>query len=223
MLKIFKRNRGNYISAWFESKSKPATVIYWTNCDIPAKLFFDIMHTGDYSKLGTDTPVKLEAAFDAIFDEYNNLDSNPKITQWFDKQIKIKLLRAKINAIDTCLHHIAYSSLTRDERIEAINILNSIEGVKINFSLDKPLLDEILRVKNSVVGLLNNQLNIELSTEKKQAENIKYEFTEDLVAVENMLERQVDENVSLRKFVFLKKSAQERAEKLLKTQRKNGK
>jgi len=38
-------------------KIKSEPVIYYNDCEIPAKLFFEIMYSSDYSKLGTDTPL----------------------------------------------------------------------------------------------------------------------------------------------------------------------
>ena len=200
------------------SKQKKETkpVIYWTNCDIPAKVFFHIMHSGEFDQLGTDTAENLEQAFNIIFDEYIELDNNTQIMDWYTQRCKVENIRKTINIVETCLHHITFSIMTSDELLEAIRVINLIKGVNVRFDINKDPLDEIIRIQQKVLGSLQNDLNFELSKEKDTKEDVKYHFEEDLVSIENVLERNVPEDMSLRKFVFLKKSAIEKSKRLAK-------
>jgi len=202
----------------FFSKQKKETkpVIYWTNCDIPAKVFFHIMHSGEFDKLGTDTSDNLETAFNIIFDEYIKLDNNTQIMDWYTQRCKVGNIRKTINMVETCLHHITFSIMTREELLEAIRVINLIKGVNVRFDINKDPLDEIIRIQQKVLGSLQNDLNFELSKEKDTKEDVKYHFEEDLVSIENVLERSVPEDMTLRKFVFLKKSAIEKSKRLAK-------
>lgn len=207
--RLFKRKRAKHI-------------IHWDNCDIPARLFFNIINDGDYSVLGTAPVDELESVFDKIFDEYIELDENQQVTEWYKKRAKVAMIEAKITIITILLHHIVYSPLTKEERIEFINEINSVDGVRVNFSLDKPILDEVQRVQNVVLGSLKNQLNAELSTEKKQQEAVKNEYEKRVVNIENVLERSIDYNCSLRLFIQYEKSAIERSNEIKKLRSKNG-
>lgn len=203
-------------------RKRAKSVIYWDNCDIPARLFFNIINDGDYSVLGNAPDEELEAAFDKIFDEYVDIDENEKVTDWYKKRAKVAMIEAKITIITVFLHHIVYSPLTKEERIEFINEINSVDGVRVNFSLDKPILDEVQRVQNVVLGSLKNQLNAELGTDKKQQEAVKNEYEKRVVNIENVLERSIDYNCSLRLFIQYEKSAIERSNEIKKLRSKNG-
>jgi len=200
------------------SKKKKETkpVIYWTNCDIPAKVFFHIMHSGEFDQLGTDKAENLESAFNIIFDEYIEVDNNTQIMDWYTQRCKVENIRKTINMVETCLHHITFSIMTHDELLEAIRVINLIKGVNVRFDINKDPLDEIIRIQQKVLGSLQNDLNFELSKEKDTKEDVQYHFEEDLVSIENVLERSVPEDMSLRKFVFLKKSAIEKSKRLAK-------
>jgi len=211
---LFKRKR---------TTEQPAPLIYWHDCNIPAKLFFEVMYSSDYTKLGKASETELQAAYDVIFDEYVLLDNNDKVIQWFKKKCRVLDINTKISTINLCLHHIAMTVMTHAERKEAVDILNSIEGVRINFSLKKDPLEEISRVQTSVIGQLKNQLNQEIASEKTVNEKVKHSFENDLVSIENALERTIPDDVSLYKYIALKQSAIERSNSFKKLHNKNGK
>ena len=213
MIKLFRTKRG----------IQTVPLIYWHDCNIPAKIFFEVMYSGDYSKLGTASENELQTAYDVIFDEYVLLDKNDKVIQWFKKKCRILDINSKISTINLCLHHIAFTVMTDTERKESVSILNSIQGVRINFSLTKDPLQEISRVQTSVIGQLKNQLNQELASEKTVNEKVKHSFEQDLVSIENALERTIPDDVSLYKYIALKQSAIERSNNLKKLSSKGNK
>lgn len=194
----------------------------WTTCDIPAKLFFEALNEQDFTLLGEGTPEEQEKAFDSIFDEYVTLDNNEKVLSWYKKRSKIALINLQIQIISTTIYSICYVPLTNTEREALIDVLNNIEGVKVGFNKEKPLLEEVARIQTQVIGALKNRLNIEMSTEKRQEKANKFCFEQDLVSVQNVLGYNLNDDLSLRKYVFLKKSAENKANAQKKV-KKNGK
>lgn len=205
--------------ALFKRIRQHKTVILWRDCNIPAMLFFDILNTRDYSKLGTAPIEEMERVFEGIFDEYVVLDGNEKVIQWYKKQCKIAFLNYQIEYIETALYTICYAPLTRDQRIKVIDSLNAIETPKVKFDKDKPILDEVQRVQRMVLGSIKNRLNLEKSTEKKVEEQAKYSYRKDLATVENILGHNLPEDMSLEMFLFRKKSAIEKSNAHRKLQR----
>lgn len=206
---LSKTNSGNDSKA--ETNELMQRDIKYTDCKIPAGVFFEILETNNFTLLGNSTPEELESVFDKIFDEYVLLENNEKVIQWYAKKQKIALIQTQICIIDNILYSICYNHLTIEERLSQIEMLNSIKGVIVKFDADKPILDEVLRVKNVVIGSLNNRLNIELATEKKQSANVKYSYLKDLAAIENILGYNMPEDMSLEMFVHRKKTATQKA------------
>lgn len=205
--------------ALFKRIKQHKPVILWQDCNIPAMLFFDILNTRDYSKLGTAPIEELEKAFENIFDEYVVLDGNEKVIQWYKKQCKIAFLKFQINTIETALNAVCYIPMTVEQRIRIIDSLNSMGSPKVKFDKDKPILDEVQRVQRSVLGSIRNRLNLELSNEKKVEEQAKYSYRKDLAAVENVLGHALPEEMSLEMFLERKKSAVEKSNNQRKLQR----
>lgn len=183
--------------------------LYYTNCDIPAKLFFDIMHNEDYQKLGTVSIEECEKAYDDISDEYFTILPNLKLKAFITKKAKIHYLTTQIAYINSLLSIICFTPLKVDERNLIIDELNTIDGVKINFKKDlKNLKSEIERVQNSVIGILNNQINSLKDDKEKKAEKSKYVFQGDIVRLRQALDgMHIDENISLYMYAELTKAA----------------
>lgn len=203
-------------------KKRKTEVIFWNDAEIPAKVFFEVMLEGKLELLGNAPEEKLEAVFDKIFDEYITLDGNEKVLNWYKKRETVSRLASKIELIELLLYRILFIELTTKERLELIDKLNSIEDKPatdyspatylVKFSKDKPILDEVKRVQDVVLGSLKTRINIEIASEKKQGENIKYVFENDLVDIENVLGRTIDDDVTLKKFISLKHSANKKVQ-----------
>jgi len=211
MLKIFKRKR----------ESKPTHVIFWTNCDIPAKLFFDIMHTGDYSKLGTDTPAKLEAAFDGIFDEYTTISNNLKVANYLNKNKKISDIVLQINGIEETISVIEFVPMTQAHALECVEILNRYKAVKPKFDPKaKDILKEINRIKTSVLGILRNQLNQLIDGLPKQKEKVANEYHHEKIILQSVHGYVIPDSTSLYEWVEYIKVAKEKQQPV--NTKKNG-
>lgn len=184
--------------------------ILWKDGNIPASIFFEILNTGNLSLLGNAPDDELEKVFDGIFDEYVQIDNNEKIIIWYQKKHKKSLLQSKISAAESILYSITYMPLKRDERIELIDLLNSIDGLRAKFDNDKPIIEEIHRIHTVVLGGLRNELRFLEATERQQEKTTTYYFEKDLVNIQNVLGYNLPDTMSLRKFILLKKSAQEK-------------
>lgn len=192
MIKLLRRNRSR---------------ILYTNCDIPARLFFDELMQGNISVLGKGTPTELHNAYMAIVDEYCELDNNRKMLDWFTKQNRISKIQRGISDVALCLAPIKYICITESQFKRAINNINYIDYPKVKFDIKKPLNDEIKRVEHSVIGMLKNELNMLVDDNTKSKEKIQKDFFKRLVSVQNALGRNLDDNISLRKFIYEEKSA----------------
>lgn len=188
-------------------KIKRSKIIY-NNCDIPAKMFFDELMQGNASVLGHGSSEDIHNAYMNIIDEYCDLDNNIRMIDWFKKQEKISCIQIAISNITTLLYIIKKVYNPKNERQkEAVTLLNKIKYTSVRFDDKKPLNEEIIRVESVVLGVLRNDLNMEISTEKHEQKEIKKEFLKRLVAIENCLGRAIDDDISLRRFIYLEKSA----------------
>lgn len=183
------------------------TIVNYTNCKIPAELFFNILNTEDYTLLGTGDSKELEEAFYVIFDEYVDISGNNKIKQWYAKRKKVALLQFLINYVQEVMKAIITMPLTTDERLRLIEVLNEIPRVRAKLNVDKPILEEVKRIQTQVLGILRNELNMELSTEQKQGDSVKHSFHQDLARISANLGFQIKDDVTLYEFEEYKKIA----------------
>lgn len=192
-------------------KKPEPKILYYTDCQIPARLFFDVMHTEDYQLLGTVGKEDCEDAYDKIFDEYLQIMPNPRLISYVRRKSKVENIQLKITTIKSILAIIAFTSLTQAERDVIIDQLNSIEGVKIRMSKDpKIIVSEIERIHTSVLGELRNILNMELEQLPKDTAKAKYVFEKDIVNLRLALDgMHINDDINLYMFAELTKSATE--------------
>lgn len=182
----------------------------YTDCDVPATIFFKVMSKGDYTLLGEGTPEEQENAFYSIFDEFYTLRESNKLKKAYTKSNRVSILKLQIQLITTILHQIVFVPMTPSERIQCIDILNDIDGLKIKFNTDKPIVDEVSRVQTKILGHLKNELNREMSTEKKQNEGVGITFERELASICISLGIYLNSNISLREYIEYEKIAVER-------------
>lgn len=196
----------------------------YKDCDLPAKLFFKIINTGDYSLLGDGDANEQEQSFNDIFDEYFLLTNNKSLLSVYTKHQKIEKQKAIISVINSILYAITYIRQTREEREEQIALLNSINGVKINFDINKPIIEEIERVKTKVIGSLTNQLKLDLSTVQQQKETVSTSFERRVVWMSKVTEIRIPPNeITLHEFIEYDRLSKEIIASNNKQKSRNGK
>lgn len=181
----------------------------YETCDIPGKLFFEIVDKAAFSLLGWKTDLDNQKAFDKIYDEYFELTQSPRVKKYFEMRLQISALHHKITVLDTTLNFIVNFPMTVKHRLEIIDLLAEIN---IKIDKEKDLVEQVNAIKHRVVGSLNNKLKIQISYfEKLQKKNdVKTTFEKMIVDLENVLGRTIDDNISLRKFIAYKQSEKEK-------------
>jgi len=205
MLKLFRRKK-------LTSALPIAGKILYTNCDIPARLFFDELCNGNLSVLGEGTPEELQAAYMSILDEYVDIDNNKSFLKAFQIEEQAADIQAKIAAIELAVYHIYYDPIiTKEQRLEIISTLNEWKKPRIRFDPDKPTLDECYRLQTKVIGSLKNDLNFLLAERKTERKERVKTFYRDVAAIEVVLAPlRIDANVTLRMFLEYNKIAVEK-------------
>lgn len=196
------------ISSLDEKAAKSVKPIY-TDCSIPAKLFFDIINTKDYALLGEGSIIELEKVFESIFDEYVEIDRNNKIINWYEKTKKIHFIQTTMNHINNLLYMIVYTPMTETQRESVVEILNTIPNVKCRFDLTKNVLSEVKRVQTSVLGSMRNQLKL-LDANATVEETVKkYIYQQDIAKMSTILGFQINTGITMYEFVSYKHSSVE--------------
>lgn len=185
--------------------------ILYNNCDIPARYYYEMMHSGDYSKMGEGTHEELEAAFDVIVDEHFTLYPNEKAIEWFRSKANIEILQLSVFFIKKQLYELCFSQLSNEEKEEIVSALNKLSTVKVKFDIKKDFYKEVDRVQNIVIGFLENQANAELVIKKEQGEKQAYNFYDDLNTITTALMIYLPDDISLHRFESCKKQAMQRS------------
>ena len=204
-----------YMISILRKPKNPETTLY-TNCDIPAKLFFQVMDSGEYDKVGG------EANFDMIFDEYYTLTLSPELKKWMVNNYKVESLILTIKSITNTLDAIEFLPMTKEQALKCVDILNSYDAIKRKFNpVPKLIVSEIARCRK-IVSLLINQLNMFRDNFNATKKDIKNSFEKSLLSIRlNLDGLQVDENVSLYMYIELENAVKERIKSLKKVN--NGK
>lgn len=194
---------------------KEAYKIKWKDCSIPAKLFFDEVIKGNYSVLGNAPVEQLEKAYWDIMDEYVKISNNEAVMSYLVKHRKISVINAKISTIKEILYSIAYVE-DKHTLQGLISALNLMESPKIDFNVgsveDRNLLiDEIQRVNNEVVGVLENEIDILTMNDKEHDENaIGLSYEDRAEAIMDVRGRDFNGMPTLREFVAAEKRAHQK-------------
>jgi hypothetical protein len=190
------------------------SVIAWSNCDIPARLFYDeVVGNDNYNILGEGTPEELEKAFFGILDELAEIDDNKHMVSAMRKTESIKMIQGQMFTISSALQLLftLHSVMCKEDRNNLIDELNS-QNVQPRIKMDKEgdLMEEIEKVQLGTLRSLKHALNLEKSTIQTDVRKAKKAFIKDLVSVQNVLGYALPDDVSLRKFIALKIAAKEK-------------
>lgn len=178
---------------------------------IKAKIFFKILDTKDYQLLKPKPREKgLEQVFMSIYDEFFTRLDNFEGKQYLELSKKIAELQYKISNLKRALHFYYYNKTTKQMRLEFIEALKT--GYDIEIDPNESFSSEVLRVLNIDLGILENELEISknelIQLTKKETQKIS-SYESKIVAVENVLKRSIDDDITLAKYIELEKSARQ--------------
>jgi hypothetical protein len=176
---------------------------------IPAKIFFDILTTKDYQKLKPKPKEEgLEKIFMDIYDEFFVRSDNGEAKDYMRLTCDRAFLTYKIATIKQVLHYIFYNKMTVSMLYDIIDALKVGCGIEID--KDKPFADEIQRVLQVEIGIIQNDLKlaeIELADMSKSSVEKVFDYYDNIVALGNVHNRNIAEDMTLAMYIALEKSA----------------
>ena len=178
---------------------------------IKAKIFFKILDTKDYQLLKPKPREKcLEQVFMSIYDEFFIHSENNEAKQYLELSKKVAEYEYKISNLKRALHFYYYNKTTKEMRLGFIEALK--KGYDIEIDPNESFSSEVLRVLNIDLGILENELEISknelIQLTKKETQKIS-SYESKIVAVENVLKRSIDDDITLAKYIELEKSARQ--------------
>ena len=181
----------------------------YSDCSIPSRLFFEIVDKGDYSLLGFKTDAENNEAFEKIFDEYYELTNSARIKIDLSVRSDISMLTYKLKTVEFTFESIVNLPMTDAQRGELIDSLNEL-GVKID--KEKDIIEQIENLKRTYLGGIRNKLSLlnDKYESLKKSSGVKTSYEKMLVNIENVLERSIPEDISLRKFLAYEQSVKEK-------------
>lgn len=183
---------------------------------IPAKVFFEILKSKNYQLLKPKPKEQgLEQVFISIYDDFFVQSDNVESKRYLDLINDITFLEHKINVLKLNLKFYFYNRTTKEMRQEFAKALKT--GYKIDLDLSVPFADEVQRVLNIEIGIINNDLEIaklELTKLQKKAQNIDYNYYEQIGILSNVLPNNslLREDMSLAIYIELEKLAKKNVE-----------
>ena len=179
---------------------------------LPAKTFFEILESKNYQLLKPKPREKgLEQIFVSIYDEFFVKSDNHEANEYLKLTKDIAYLTAKIAYLKQALHFYFYNQTTEQMRLDFIEALKV--GYDIVIDTELPFIDEVQRVLSVEVGIIQNDLTMaEMAykgmTKKSQAKAFDYE--KQIVSIENVIGRNINDGIMLDKYIAYEKQAQEK-------------
>jgi hypothetical protein len=189
--------------------------------NIPAKLFFDVLHSKDYSLLVAEQENEnLEAVFSTIYDDFFVKSDNKEAKRYLELTFNVNLLSYKIATIKQVMHFLYYNPVTDEMKEKLTTALKN--GCGIYYDKDANWSEEVLRILQVECGIIENDLtmaNLELSKFNKKEDKGSFDFFQSIVSLSNIHNRNIDETITLAMYIAIENSGKS----IIKTQRKNGK
>lgn len=182
---------------------------------IKAKVFFEILKTKNYQLLKPKPREKgLEEVFISIHDEFFIKSDNKEANEYLRLINEIAFLNYKIAVLRKDLHFYYYNKTTEQMRMDFIDALQT--GYDIIIDKEANFEDEVLRVLTIEIGIIQNDLTqskiiFDQMTEKSKKTVV--EFEDQIVSMENVLDREIKDGITLSKYIALQKSAKQKLEK----------
>lgn len=189
--------------------------------NIPAKLFFDVLQSKDYSLLvSTEENEDLEAIFTSIYDDFFVKSDNTEAKRYLELTFNVNFLSYKIQTIKQVMHFLYYNPVTDEIKEKLTTALK--KGCGISYDKDANWGEEVLRILQVECGIIENDLtmyNLELSKFNKKEDKGTFDFFQSIVALSNIHNRNIDETITLAMYVAVENSGKS----IIKIQRNNGK
>ena len=179
---------------------------------IPAKLFFEVLSSKDYTLLEADNEDEdLETVFIAIYDDFFVKSDNPEAKRYLNLTTNIAFLEYKLSTIKQVMEFAYFAQLTKEMRDK---ILKALEvGCGIYIDKDADFTEEVQRVMQVETGIIENDLTMEkldLDSMVKNSSQKAFDFYDNIVSLSNVHERNIDETITLAMYIALDKSAKQK-------------
>jgi len=176
---------------------------------IPAKVFFKILESKNYQLLKPKpSESDLEKVFISIYDEFFIKSDNPESKEYLQVTTEIAQLDYKIKSLKQALHFYFYTQTTKEMRMEFIESVQVGYGITIDPNVN--FIDEVQRVLTQEIGYLENDLTFATNrySEMIKASSKKaFDYEENIVNLENVLTRNINDGIMLDKYIAYSKSA----------------
>jgi hypothetical protein len=186
--------------------------------NIPAKLFFEVLNTKDYTLLVAEQENEdLEEVFTAIYDDFFVKIKNPQAKIYLEMTWKINFLSYKIETIRQVMHFLWYENVIEEHRLKLLDALEKGCGIYIDKSAK--FADEVLRVLQVECGIIENDLTmatLELQNTFGKQGTEKFDFYKTIVGLSNIHNRNIEDNIVLAMYVAIENSAKD----IIKSQKK---
>ena len=186
--------------------------------NIPAKLFFEVLNTRDYTLLVAEQENEdLEAIFTEIYDDFFVKINNPQAKMYLEMTWKVNFLSYKIETIRQVMHFLYYENVIEEHRLKILDALEKGCGIYVDKSAK--FADEVLRVLQVECGIIENDLTmatLELKNTFGKKEEGKFDFYKTIVSLSNIHNRNIEDNIVLAMYVAIENSAKD----IIKSQKK---
>ena len=187
---------------------------------IPARIFFEILTTKNLQLLKPKPSEQgLDEVFTQIYDDWFIKSDNPNAKQFLKLTNSINFMEHKIRIIKRVVKYIA-SHLEPAIHIglDLKSLLNDlldalVKGCEIYVDKETATLDELERILSVEIGILENDLNVDkiVLESMKGKENAKaFNYYRQIVELSNAHGRNMDENMTLARYIEEEKSAIEK-------------
>ena len=177
--------------------------------NIPAKTFFDILHTKNYQLLKPKPREEgLEIIFTDIYDDFFVKSDNYEAKQYLKLTNNIAFLVYKIATIKQVLNFVYYNEITKDMKLKLLEALE--KGCEIYIDKNAEFISEVQRVLQVEIGIIENDLTmekLELDNMAKNRSEKLFDFYDNIVSLSNVHNRNIDEKITLAMYVSIEKSA----------------
>jgi hypothetical protein len=186
--------------------------------NIPAKLFFEVLNTRDYTLLVAEQENEdLEEVFTAIYDDFFVKINNPQAKMYLEMTWRVNFLSYKIETIRQVMHFLWYENVIEEHRLKLLDALEKGCGIYVDKSAK--FADEVLRVLQVECGIIENDLTmatLELKNTFGKQGTEKFDFYKTIVGLSNIHNRNIEDNIVLAMYVAIENSAKD----IIKSQKK---